>query len=58
VHREQLESNVTFFNPYHAEELATILDEFKGQQREENNYSTNVQDFGKKFIEIAYQINR
>ncbi len=55
VHHEQLASNVTFFDPYNANQLAELMESYimNPPVKNTHDYSKNVSIFGKTFIEIA-----
>jgi glycosyltransferase involved in cell wall biosynthesis len=52
VHKEQLDYNVTFFNPHSAQDLASKMEKLltEGIRKEQRDYSQNVRNFGKDIV--------
>lgn len=52
VHREQMNENVSFFNPPDPKKLSEILQNFIEVPYSTNNYKTNINKFAKSFSKV------
>lgn len=60
VHREQLTENVTFFNPYNAEQLANVMQAILENKpcKSRSDYQLNIKQFAENFINIVEIIDK
>ncbi|NNE14182.1 MAG: glycosyltransferase family 4 protein [Saprospiraceae bacterium] len=58
VHKEQIQENAHFFDPYNENELASVLEKYANTKPQLTNksYKDNVIQFGKRFMTLVHKV--